>query len=74
MVTARAANRDRPLHAPDLSTSVSTIVSSGHRPSRAANDNPDPDRAARIMIAIGQACAIVVSVSGILAVALLLGR
>ena len=45
----------------------------GHR-ARAANDNHPPDRAAAIVIAIGQASAALAGISGIVAVALMIAR
>ncbi|GJE50957.1 hypothetical protein GOFOIKOB_4011 [Methylobacterium tardum] len=73
-MTACEAKRDRHSHAVDMSTSVVSVVSSRYRLGRAANDNPAPDRAAQIVIAIGQASAAVASFSGIVAALLFLGR
>lgn len=45
----------------------------GHRV-LAANDNAPPDRAAAIVVAIGQASAVLSGISGLVAVALMIAR
>ena len=58
---------------PDRSTAVESLLIKPQRSHlRAVNDNVVPDRAALIVVAIGQVSAAIASITGIVATALLL--
>lgn len=63
----------KPIPARSAATAHVQVASWAHR-CRAANDNMRPDRAAALVVAIGQASAALAGISGLFAVAFMIAR